>query len=79
LGQYGIVVAAGLLNLRRRLPEPLEDAEGGLTTMARQLSADLQEQLIAVDKRVADYGDKISALRRGGEGETAYQPLAVHP
>ena len=35
--------------------------------MARQLFAELQDQLIAVDKRVADYGDKINALHQSSE------------
>jgi transposase len=67
LGEYGIVVAAGLAKLRRRLPELLEDAENGLTIMARQLFVELQEQLIAVDKRVADYGDKTKALHQSSD------------
>jgi transposase len=67
LGEYGIVVAVGLAKLHRQLPELLEDAENGLTLTARQLFAELQGQLIAVDKRVADYGGKIQALHRGSE------------
>ncbi len=67
LGEYGIVVAVGLAKLRRQLPELLEDGENGLTIMARQLFAELQEQLIAVGKRVADYGDKINALHQSSE------------
>lgn len=53
LGEYGMVVTAGLVKLRRRLPALLEDAENGLTAMARHLFAELQGQFIAVDKRVA--------------------------
>jgi transposase len=67
LGEYGIVVAVGLVKLRRQLPEILEDAENGLSVVARQLFAELHEQLIGVDKRVADYGDKIHALHQGSE------------
>jgi transposase len=67
LGEYGLVVATGLAKLRRLLPELLEDAENGLTVVARQLFAELQEQLIEIDKRISDYGNKIQALHQCSE------------
>ena len=67
LGEYGIVAAAGIARLRRQLPDILEDADNQLSVVARQLFAELQEQLVAVDKRVDDYGDKITALHQGSE------------
>jgi transposase len=67
LGEYGIVVAKGLAALRRQLPDILEDADNNLTTVARQLFADLQEQLVETDKRVNEYGKKIQALHEGNE------------
>jgi transposase len=67
LGEYGIVVAVGLATLRRQLPDILEDAENGLTAIARQLFADLQQQLVEADKRVGDYGKKIQTLHEGSE------------
>ena len=67
LGEYGIVVAVGLATLRRQLPEILEDADNNLTTVARQLFADLQEQLVEMDKRVNEYGKKIQTLHEGSE------------
>lgn len=67
LGEYGIVVAVGLAQLRRQLPDLLEAAENGLPPMARQLFAELQEQLIALDQRVTDYDGKIQALHQGSE------------
>jgi transposase len=67
LGEYGIVVAVGLDTLRRQLPEILEDADNNLTTVARQLFADLQEQLAGMDKRVNEYGKKIQTLHEGSE------------
>jgi transposase len=53
--------------LRRQLPEILEDAENNLTTVARPLFADLQEQLVEMDKRVNEYGKKIQTLHEGSE------------
>ncbi len=67
LGEYGLVVATGLAKLRRQLPELVEDAENGLTVVARHLFAELQDQLIEIDKRVSDYGDKIQALHQSSE------------
>jgi transposase len=67
LGEYGLVVATGLAKLRRLLPDLLEDAENGLTVVARQLFAELQEQLIEIDKRISDYGNKIQALHQCSE------------
>jgi transposase len=65
LGEYGIVVAVGLAQSRRQLPDLLEAAENGLPPMARQLFGDLQEQLIALDQRVTDYGGKRRVLHQG--------------
>jgi transposase len=67
LGEYGIIIAVGLVKLRQRLPEILEDAENGLTMAARQIFADLQEQLIELDKQVSAYGEKIQVLHRASE------------
>jgi transposase len=67
LGEYGIIIAVGLVKLRQRLPEILEDAENGLTISARQIFADLQEQLIELDKQVSAYGEKIQVLHRSSE------------
>jgi transposase len=67
LGEYGMVVAVGLATLRRQLPDILEDPGNHLTAIARQLFADLQEQLVEADKRVGEYGKKIQALHEGSE------------
>jgi transposase len=67
LGEYGIIIAVGLVKLRQRLPEILEDAENGLTMAARQIFADLQEQLIELDKQVSAYGEKVQVLHRASE------------
>jgi transposase len=64
LSEYGIVSGQGLAQLRKRLPEILEDAENGLTKAARQLFADLHRQLIELDKQVSAYGEKILLLHQ---------------
>lgn len=67
LSEYGIIVALGIVKLRQQLPDILEDAENGLTMAARQIFADLQEQLLELDKQVAAYGDKIQSVHRASE------------
>jgi transposase len=67
LSEYGIIVALGIVKLRQQLPDLLEDAENGLTLAARMIFADLQAQLLEVDKQVTTYGDKIQAVHRSSE------------
>jgi transposase len=67
LAEYGIVVAIGIVKLRQQLPDILEDAENNLTAAARQIFADLQGQLMELDKQVGAYGDKIQAVHRASE------------
>ena len=62
LAEYGIIVVIGIVKLRQQLPDILEDAENGLTMAARTIFADLQGQLLELDKQVAAYGDKIQAV-----------------
>jgi transposase len=64
LSEYGIVSGQGLAQLRKRLPEILEEAENGLTKAARQLFADLHQQLIELDRQVSAYGEKILVLHQ---------------
>lgn len=67
LAEYGIIVPIGIAKLRQQLPDILEDAENNLTIAARVIFAGLQRQLIAMDKQVATYGDKIQAVHRASE------------
>lgn len=67
LAEYGIIVAIGIVKLRQQLPDILEDAENGLTMAARTVFADLQGQLLELDKQVAAYGDKIQAIHRASD------------
>jgi transposase len=53
LGEYGIVVATGRLQLRRLLPDILEDAENGLSFEFRVLLGELYAELAALDQRIA--------------------------
>ncbi|TAK63575.1 IS110 family transposase [Methylobacter sp.] len=65
LNEYGIVSGQGLTQLHKRLPaEIVKDAENGLTKAARQIFADLHQQLIELDRQVSAYGEKILVLHQ---------------
>jgi len=64
LGEHGIVIGKGIAQARRRLPEILEDAENGLSGLARDVFADLRDQLVKLDAQVAAYQAKIETLGR---------------
>lgn len=62
LGECGIVIGQGLAQVRKRLPEILEDGENGLSSRARELFADLHRQVLELDRQVDDYGAKLQTL-----------------
>ncbi len=64
LAEFGIVVAKNRHQLRRRLPEVLEDGENALPFSARALFAELYDRLRELDRRVdaADQGVEAHAL-----------------
>jgi transposase len=67
LGEYGIVIGKGLAQLRKRLPEILEDAENDLSDLVRALFADLHGRILALDQQVAAYGARLKVLNEGNE------------
>jgi transposase len=67
LGEYGIVIGKGLAQLRKRLPEILEDAENDLSDLVRALFADLHGRILALDQQVGGYGARLKALNEANE------------
>jgi len=53
LAEYGLVIAPGAVNVRRAIPRLLEDAQNGLSGVFRSLLADLYDDLVALDARIA--------------------------
>ena len=51
LAGYGVVIQLGVGAVRTALPEILEDADNGLTALARALFAELLEELRLVEQR----------------------------
>jgi transposase len=64
LAEYGIVVAKGIGQMRRALPEILEDGENGLSDRFRALLAQLYEQLQALAERIDGYNQQVDELYR---------------
>jgi|SRR5210317_993823 transposase len=61
VGEYGIVAPVGIHQLRRALPQWLEDAENGLTDGFRALLADLAADLRYLDDRITHLDQRIEA------------------
>jgi len=59
LGEYGIVVGYGISQVRRRIPEVLEDGENALTDRFRGWLSELLEALRALDERIKKYDEEI--------------------
>ena len=59
LGEYGIVVGYGISQVRRRIPEVLEDGENELTDRFRGWLAELLEALHVLDERIQQYDQEI--------------------
>ena len=76
LAEFGITIPVGLASLRRRLPLILEDVEGGLPGMMRELVARLAEHLQALDQQVAELEKQIQLWHRQSEPS---QRLAAIP
>ena len=67
--EYGIVAPVGLNQLRKAIPEWLENADNGLSDLFRQILGGLQHDLIALDQRV-------EALTRSIQQIAAQDPIA---
>ena len=57
-----IAVPQGIGKLRAYLPKVLEDADNGLHHLVRALIHGLNEQLVALDKRIGDYDDQVQNM-----------------
>lgn len=64
LGEFGLVIAQGRANVRRALPDLLEDAENELPDLAREVFAELYERLGELEERIARYDRRIDALAK---------------
>lgn len=75
LGEFGIVLPVSLTNLRRAIPELLEDAENGLLSDFRRLLRMLGEELAQLDDNIKQYDARIAQSAK--EDERIKRLLAV--
>jgi transposase len=64
LAEYGIVIGEGVAQVRRAIPELLEDGENALSALFRELLREMYEHLCALDERFAQYERRIAELFR---------------
>jgi transposase len=76
LSEYGIVISKSVSNLKRQLPDILEDAENGLTVTARQVFKDLYEELA---NREASMARVEGAIRELGNTHEVVRRLQTAP
>lgn len=67
LAEYGLVINKGIAAVRKDLPEILEDAENGLSPFARELFAELLEELRVLDQRFEQCEQRISSLNQDNQ------------
>jgi len=60
--EYGIVAPKGLAQLKKHLPDWLEDASNELSTLFRELLSDLFDHLKILDEQVVSYDKQIKRL-----------------
>jgi transposase len=64
VGEYGLVAPQNILQLRRALPDWLEDADNGLSERFRRLLSGLWGDLKVLDDRVAELDGEIASIAR---------------
>ena len=67
LTEYGIVINKGVAAVRKALPWVLEDAENGLTPLAREVFAELFDELQALEERLKRCERRIEAVNQENE------------
>ena len=67
LGEFGLIMPAGISHIAKRVPRLLEDASNLLPGSLRQLIARLTEHLKDLDKLVGEFEAQITAWHRSSE------------
>lgn len=76
LSEYGLVVAQRISKLRQALPLILDDATNELTSIGREVFADLYHQLHRVDEQIKTYDVRLERVFKQSE---ACQRIATIP
>lgn len=75
LMEYGIVCAKGISRIRTILPEILEEAQNELSGFARELFAELREEIAEKDGRIANCDKKIAVLFKNNKACQKISPI----
>ncbi len=67
LAEYGLVINKGMAAVRKGLPEVLEDANNGLTALARECFAEQLEELRALDQQFRHCEQRINRLNQDND------------
>ncbi len=67
LAEYGIVIAQGITQVRKKLPEIVEDANNDLSFYGRQLFNELLNTLQDLDKKVDHYNQQVEIVCKNNE------------
>jgi transposase len=67
LGEFGLVIPQGIINVTKRIPEILEDASNELPVPFRHLIDRLTEHLKQLDRQAKEFEKEIIAWHRGSE------------
>jgi transposase len=65
--EYGIIIAQGINQVRKSLPDILEDAEKTLSPLFRELLGELYDEMVHLDKRITAIEQKLTAISRQHE------------
>ena len=67
LTEYGIVIPQGIGFLRKKLPEILEEEDGDITSLSREIFSQLYEDLKEIDKKIKGLDKRIEILCQQSE------------
>jgi transposase len=67
LAEYGVIINKGVKAVRVGLPDILEDAENGLTVLARELFIELLDELRALDTRFEQCEQRIQSTNQDND------------
>jgi transposase len=67
LGEFGLIIPQGIINVTKRVPELLEDASNELPVAFRQLIDHLTQHLTELDRQVKEFERQIIVWHRGSE------------
>jgi transposase len=67
LAEYGVIINKGVKAVQIGLPDILEDAENGLTLLARELFIELLDELHVLDERFDQCGQRIQSMNQDND------------